>query len=110
MSHSVPITIIVDGEIRLCGEEVNVHDLESIVLDSDGRVVEFRLFKKCGTCKGWGIYAWPDGSMEPIGNQREARQSIFMLGTPWRECPECGCSPYQGRDGKPATDAVSRGL
>jgi len=36
MSHTVQVNLIADQEIKINGEEVNVHDIESIFLNSDG--------------------------------------------------------------------------
>jgi len=41
MSHSVKVTLIADQEITLFGHEVNVHDIKTIVLNSDGVIVSF---------------------------------------------------------------------
>lgn len=36
MSHSVQIALIVDQIITLCGKEINIHDVQSIVVDEIG--------------------------------------------------------------------------
>ena len=36
MSHRVRIYMISDQEIEICGEPVNVHDIESILVDGNG--------------------------------------------------------------------------
>ena len=41
MSHSVEIALIADQDIRLLGEEVNIHDLMTIQLDSSGVVIGY---------------------------------------------------------------------
>ena len=51
MSHSVKITLIADQEIKLLGKDVNIHDIDAIFLDNNGRVVNYllkeRKVKKC---------------------------------------------------------------
>jgi len=44
MSHSVKVILIADQEIELLGEEVNIHDLKTIYLDSRGKIIEYALF------------------------------------------------------------------
>lgn len=43
MSHSVKVTLIADQCIELLGNDINIHDLEHIVLDSNGQIIDFRL-------------------------------------------------------------------
>ncbi len=42
MSHSVKVIMIADQEIEVDGEEVNIHDIYSIVVDSRGKIIEVR--------------------------------------------------------------------
>ena len=41
MSHAVEVKIIADQFINILGQEINIHDLERIVLDGQGNIVEF---------------------------------------------------------------------
>ncbi len=41
MSHSVKITLIADQEIELLGDMVNIHDLTTLILDENGKVIEY---------------------------------------------------------------------
>lgn len=41
MSHSTQITLITDQEIRLMGEVVNIHDIDSITLNSHGLPIKY---------------------------------------------------------------------
>lgn len=40
MSHSVKVTLIADQVIDILGKRVNVHDLITITLDDDGKIVD----------------------------------------------------------------------
>ena len=46
MSHFVKITIIANQEIELLGKTVNIYNLESINLDSEGKIIDYSLEKK----------------------------------------------------------------
>ena len=41
MSHSIKITLIADQEIRLLGDVINIHDIETIKLNSHGVIVSY---------------------------------------------------------------------
>ena len=41
MSHTVPVNLIADQEIKLLGKTVNIYNLKTIVLNENGKVVEF---------------------------------------------------------------------
>ena len=41
MSHSVKVNLIADQIIRLCGDEVNVHDIDAVVLDDWGIITSY---------------------------------------------------------------------
>lgn len=41
MSHTTTVTLIADQEIELCGETINIHDLKTIIMSGDGKVVEY---------------------------------------------------------------------
>lgn len=43
MSHSVKITLIADQYIQIKGQEVNIYDIETLVLDGAGVAVDVRL-------------------------------------------------------------------
>lgn len=43
--HTTKLTVIADQEIEINGETVNIHDLRSITLDSDGRIVDYSLIE-----------------------------------------------------------------
>lgn len=44
MSHSVKVTLIADQVITLQGYEVNVHDIQSVVLNGTGCIIGFALW------------------------------------------------------------------
>lgn len=71
MSHSARIIIISDQEIRLCGKEVNIHDIESVTLDDNGHVVGFTLLRPKRILADWEIIKrgdewWDDEDKEWI--------------------------------------------
>ena len=41
MSHSVKVTLIADQEICLGGDIVNIHDIGSIILNSNGKIISY---------------------------------------------------------------------
>ena len=43
MSHRVEVGMIADQEIDINGKRINVHDIEIIVVDGNGLIVEFFL-------------------------------------------------------------------
>ena len=44
--HSVPINLIADQEIEALGKRINVHDIETITLDTNGNIVNISLHKE----------------------------------------------------------------
>lgn len=45
MSHSVKVNLIANQTISFFGKEVNIHDIETICLDSNGEIESYKL--KC---------------------------------------------------------------
>lgn len=43
MSHSVKITLIADQEIKFLGEDVNIYNIDAIVLDENGKIIDYLL-------------------------------------------------------------------
>ena len=41
MSHSVKITIIADQGITILGKDINIHDLKSLTLNSNGGIIGY---------------------------------------------------------------------
>lgn len=40
MSHTVGIYLVADQEINILGRRINIHDLQTINLDSEGRITD----------------------------------------------------------------------
>lgn len=54
MSHSTRVTLIADQEIEIQGRRVNVHDIRSIVVDSEGKITDAYLETEPGERhEGW---------------------------------------------------------
>ena len=41
MSHTVKINLTADQEINILGDTINIHDLETIFLDGDGKIIRY---------------------------------------------------------------------
>ena len=54
MSHSVKVTLIADQEIKVRGRDVNVHDIKSIIVDGEGRIVDIAY----NDDRGWMSEVW----------------------------------------------------
>lgn len=46
MSHSAKITLIADQEIKILGEIINIHDINTLVLDENGKIKQVYYTKK----------------------------------------------------------------
>ena len=46
--HSVKITLIADQEIRLLGNTINIHDIESIIVNGAGEIISYYERTECG--------------------------------------------------------------
>ncbi len=59
MSHTVKVNLIADQEIEVDGQEVNIHDIRTITVDTDGRIIDVVLesglitWKHCGCYLDW---------------------------------------------------------
>jgi len=54
MSHSVGVTLIADQEIEIQGRQVNIHDIKSILVDSEGKIADAYLEPEPGEeYAGW---------------------------------------------------------
>ena len=40
MSHTVKVAMIADQEMKILGVTVNIHDIDSIVVDDKGKIVD----------------------------------------------------------------------
>ncbi len=47
MSHTVEVKMIADQEIEIAGKKVNIHDIQTIVVDGRGKIINaFATIKK----------------------------------------------------------------
>ena len=46
MSHRVTINMIADQEISIMGKNINIHDIDTIIVNDDGQIVETWLKKE----------------------------------------------------------------
>lgn len=54
MSHSVGVTLIADQEIEIQGRRVNVENIKSILVDSEGKIIDAYLEPEPGEkYEGW---------------------------------------------------------
>lgn len=54
MSHSVEVTLIADQEIEIQGRRVNIHNIKSIIVDSEGKITDAYLEPEPGEkYEGW---------------------------------------------------------
>ena len=53
MSHSVDVTLIADQEIEIEGRKVNIHNIKSIVVNSEGKIVDASVEPEGENYKGW---------------------------------------------------------
>ncbi len=63
MSHSVQVTLIADQHVQILGKEINVHDLKTITLNSDGTIASFQAQEFCVRCEA---PIPPDKALYPI--------------------------------------------
>ena len=42
MSHTVTVKMIADQEIEVNGEIVNIHDIETVYVNAEGKIVEVK--------------------------------------------------------------------
>jgi len=40
MSHTTKISMISDQEIRINGQDINIHDIKTIIVDSNGQIID----------------------------------------------------------------------
>ena len=43
MSHTTKISMIADQEIRINGQNINIHDIKTIIVDSNGQIIDVML-------------------------------------------------------------------
>ena len=43
MLHTVTVNFVADQEIKLLGKYVNIYDLQTIFVESDGRIVNYKI-------------------------------------------------------------------
>lgn len=54
MSHTVAIKMIADQEIEIREKKINIHDIEAIIVNADGIIVDVFLEPEHGEIyKGW---------------------------------------------------------
>lgn len=53
MSHVKEINLVSDQTILAFGEEINMHDIVTIVLDPNGKIKEYIIHKESGDGKPW---------------------------------------------------------
>lgn len=82
MSHSVKVTLIADQEIKLLGDVVNIHDISSIVLNSNGYIIEYgKSTAQPGQGEGGNSAAQPSGEHN-IDYTAAIRKKLIS----WRDC------------------------
>ena len=53
MSHSIEVNMIADQEIDICKRRVNIHDISTIVVDADGKIIDAYLEHEHWEYGGW---------------------------------------------------------
>lgn len=51
MSHTVQVNMIADQEISINGIEINIHDIKTIYVDSNGKIYDVFCFEKSENVK-----------------------------------------------------------